>query len=118
MCGKPEETANLQDLLIFVLKGISVYVEKLKELGAADHSNDDFIDQGLFATITNANWNNARFSAMIQEGLQRRDHFKTSFLAAYKEKNDRDYDQALPEAATWITTDPSVFAEKAKSVVF
>ncbi len=34
VCGKPEETANLQDLLIFVLRGISVYGEKLKELGA------------------------------------------------------------------------------------
>ena len=43
VCGKPEETANLQDLLIFVLKGISVYGEKLKELGAADRTNDDFI---------------------------------------------------------------------------
>jgi len=35
VCGKPEETANLQDLLVFVLKGISVYGEKLKELGSA-----------------------------------------------------------------------------------
>jgi hydroxylamine reductase len=65
VCGKPEETANLQDLLIFVLKGISVYGEKLKELGAADRSNDDFISQGLFATITNANWDDTRFTAMI-----------------------------------------------------
>ena len=39
VCGKPEGTANLQDLLIFVLKGIAVYEEKLKELGAADRSN-------------------------------------------------------------------------------
>ena len=46
VCGKPEETANLQDLLIFVLKGISVYGEKLKELGDADRSNDEFIAQG------------------------------------------------------------------------
>ena len=116
VCGKPEETANLQDLLIFVLKGISVYGEKLKELGTADRTNDDFITQGLFATITNANWDDARFTAMIQEGLQRRDHLKTKFLSAYKEKNGSDYDQALPEAATWVIADPSAFAEKAKSV--
>ena len=64
VCGKPEETANLQDLLIFVLKGISVYGEKLKELGTADRTNDDFITQGLFATITNANWDDARFTAI------------------------------------------------------
>ncbi len=92
MCGKPEETANLQDLLIFVLKGISIYGDKLKELGAADRSNDDFIDQGLFATITNANWDDARFVAMITEGLKRRDQIKAKFLAAYREKNGRDFD--------------------------
>ncbi|MBC2744788.1 MAG: hydroxylamine reductase [Desulfosarcina sp.] len=116
VCGKPEETANLQDLLIFVLKGISVYGEKLKELGAADRTNDDFIAQGLFATITNANWDDARFTVMIQEGLERRDQFKSKFLAAYKEKNGGDFDQALPEAATWVATDPSAYAEKATSV--
>mgnify|MGYP001070060090 CR=1 FL=1 len=116
VCGKPEETANLQDLLIFVLKGISVYGEKLKELGAADRSNDEFIAQGLFATITNANWDDARFTAMIQEGLKRRDQVKSTFLAAYKEKNGRDFDGALPEAATWTASDAAVFAEKAKTV--
>ena len=116
VCGKPEETANLQDLLIFVLKGISVYGEKLKELGAADRGNDEFIVQGLFATITNANWDDTRFTAMIQEGLERREQIKSKFLAAYKEKNGRDFDGPLPEAATWTAGDSSVFAEKAKTV--
>jgi hydroxylamine reductase len=116
VCGKPEETANLQDLLIFTLKGISVYGEKLKELGASDRSNDDFIAQGLFATITNANWDDARFTAMIQEGLKRRDQAKATFLAAYKDKKGHDFDETLPEAATWVATDTSDYAEKAKSV--
>jgi len=116
VCGKPEETANLQDLLIFVLKGIAVYGEKLKELGAADRGNDEFIVQGLFATITNANWDDTRFTAMIQEGLERREQIKSKFLAAYKEKNGRDFDGPLPEAATWTAGDSSVFAEKAKTV--
>ena len=116
VCGKPEETANLQDLLIFVLKGISVYGEKLKELGAADRTNDAFIAEGLFATITNANWDNARFTALIREGLQRRDQLKTKFLAAYKGKNGQDFNGPLPEAATWFASDSATFADKAKSV--
>ena len=116
VCGKPENTANLQDLLIFVLKGISVYGEELKKLGAADRSNDNFIAQGLFATITNANWDDARFTAMIQEGLKRKDQVKTRFLTAYKEKNNRDFDGLLHEAATWTTGDTSAFAEKAGTV--
>ncbi|MEK6193080.1 MAG: hydroxylamine reductase, partial [Deltaproteobacteria bacterium] len=97
-------------------KGISVYGEKLKELGAVDRSNDEFIAQSLFATITNANWDDTRFTAMIQEGLKRRDQAKATFLAAYKDKKGHDFDEALPEAATWVATDTSDYAEKAKSV--
>ncbi|MEZ6855072.1 hydroxylamine reductase [Halodesulfovibrio aestuarii] len=115
MCGKPEETANLQDLLIFVLRGIAVYGKELKEMGQPDRSNDDFVLQGLFATITNANWDDARFKDLIQEGLKRRDLLKTKFLNAYKEKHGKDFMDALPEAATW--NEPiSSFAEKAKTV--
>ncbi len=115
MCGKPEETANLQDLLIFVLRGIAVYGEKLKELGQPDRSNDDFVLQALFATITNANWTDDRFEAMIQDGLARRDQLKAKFLAAYKTKHGADFNEALPEAATW-SGPVSTFAEKAKTV--
>lgn len=116
MCGKPEETANLQDLLIFVLKGISIYGDKLKELGAADRINDDFIAQGLFTTITNANWDNERFVARIHEGLKRQNQLKAKFLAAYREKNGRDFDAALPDAATWSADNTAAFAEKARSI--
>jgi hydroxylamine reductase len=115
MCGKPEETANLQDLLIFVLRGIAVYGEKLKELSQPDRSNDDFVLQALFATITNANWDDARFEAMIQDGLARRDRLKETFLAAYKAKHGKDFVESLPEAATW-SGPVSSFAEKAKTV--
>jgi hydroxylamine reductase len=116
VCGKPEETANFQDLLIFVLKGISIYGEKVKDLGRPDRTNDDFIAQSLFATITNANWDDNRFIGLIREALQRRDQIRSKFLAAYKSKNNREFNEALPDAATWFADDPAAFAEKAKSV--
>ena len=115
MCGKPEETANLQDLLIFVLRGIAVYGERLKELGQPDRSNDDFVLQALFATITNANWDDARFMALIQDALVRRDRLKVALLDAYKATHGKDFADPLPDAATW-STDSSAFAEKARSV--
>jgi hydroxylamine reductase len=115
MCGKPEETANLQDLLIFVLRGMAVYGERLGELGQPDRSNDDFVLQALFATITNANWDDARFMALIQDGLARREKLKDAFLSAYKAKHGKDFADPLPEAATW-SAPASAFAEKAKSV--
>ncbi|MBA3029560.1 MAG: hydroxylamine reductase [Desulfobacteraceae bacterium] len=116
VCGKPEETANLQDLLIFVIKGISVFGEKLKQLGQPDRENDEFIVKGLFATITNANWSNDRFIALVREGLKRRDALKAKFLGAFQTKNGKAYTGALPDAATWFSDDPAAFAEKAKSV--
>ncbi|MEE4137613.1 MAG: hydroxylamine reductase, partial [Desulforhopalus sp.] len=115
MCGKPEETANLQDLLIFVLRGIAVYGEKLKELGQPDHSNDDFILQSLFMTITNANWADGRFVAKIEEALVRRDRLKEAFASAHKAKHGAEFSGTLPDAATWSGT-AADFAEKAKAV--
>jgi hydroxylamine reductase len=115
MCGKPEETANLQDLLIFVLRGIAVYGEKLKELGQPDHSNDDFILQSLFMTITNANWADGRFVTRIEEALVRRDRLKEVFASAYRAKNGAEFSGTLPDAATWSGT-AADFAAKAKAV--
>jgi hydroxylamine reductase len=115
MCGKPEETANLQDLLIFVLRGIAVYGEKLKELGQPDHSNDDFVLQSLFMTITNANWADGRFVTRIEEALVRRDRLKEAFASAYKAKNGAEFSGTLPDAATWSGT-AADFAAKAKAV--
>lgn len=115
MCGKPEETANLQDLLIFVLRGIAVYGEKLKELGKPDRTNDDFVLQALFATITNANWDDSRFIDLIEAALVRRENLRQVFLVAYAEKNGHDFSEPLPAAATW-TGSSATFAEKATTV--
>jgi hydroxylamine reductase len=65
---------------------------------------------------TNANWDDMRFTAMIREGLKRRNEIKAKFLAAYKAKNGRDFDGSLPEAATWSGGDSAAFAAKAKTV--
>jgi hydroxylamine reductase len=116
VCGKPEETANLQDLLIHVLKGIAVYADRLKEFGISDKETGLFVARGLFATITNANWDNDRFVALITEGLKRRNGLRDKFLAAYKQKNGRDLDDPLHDSATWFADDVAAFAEKAKSV--
>ncbi len=116
VCGKPEETANLQDLLIFTLRGIAVYGEKLKELGAPDRGDSIFVAQGLFSTITNAGWDDSRFVAAIREALKRRDALRDKFLAVYKAKNGADFSGELPEAATWFADDEAAFAAKAKTI--
>ncbi|WP_320056187.1 hydroxylamine reductase [Desulfuromonas thiophila] len=76
MCGKQESTANLQDLLVFSLKGLALAAQRArtKQLDLADTGL--FICQALFATITNANFDDQRISALIQDALRRRDAFK------------------------------------------
>ncbi len=73
VCGKPEETADLQDLLIYVCKGISVYGEMLAEKDVVDRDAARFVCEALFATITNVAWDDEAIISMIQEGLTVRD---------------------------------------------
>ncbi len=116
VCGKPEDTANFQDLLIYVLRGIAVYSEKASELGISNKENGLFVAQALFTTITNANWDNDRFIELIKEGLNRREALKYKVLAAYNEKYGKDFDEELHHSATWISDDLAEFQEKAKSI--
>jgi len=116
VCGKPEDTANLQDLLIYALRGIAVYDEKANALGISNRENGLFVAQALFATITNANFDNDRIIELIKEALDRKKTLKEKFLAAYKEKNGRDFDEPLHHSATWFSDDAAEFDQKAKSV--
>jgi len=116
VCGKQEDLANLQDLMIHVLKGIAIYGEKAKELGIVDREAGLFIAQGLFATITNANWSEPWFFDHIRQALKVRENLKEKFLAAYKEKNGKDFEGELHDAAVWTSDDEEEFKEKAKTV--
>ncbi|NOY13997.1 MAG: hydroxylamine reductase [Deltaproteobacteria bacterium] len=76
VCGKKAETANLQDLLVFTLRGLAVVAEEAKAQGKLDNSVGLFISQALFATITNANFDNDRITVLIKESLAKRDALK------------------------------------------
>src|SRR6056297_1519119 len=81
VCGKPEDVANLQDLLVYLLKGISFYAEKAKEVGVnMDQKTGPFIMKKLFTTITNANFDAERFEEMIEEALELRESVKKEFM--------------------------------------
>jgi len=76
VCGKKEDTAGLQDLLVYNLKGLSVVAEEAEKQGKLDDSIGAFVCQALFATITNANFDNDRFVALIKETIAKRDGLK------------------------------------------
>jgi len=80
MCGKTADLAALQDLMIYTLKGISLLGVKADEKGIEMPGLDRLIIDGLFMTITNANFHKDRFLAKIKEALKARDELKTILI--------------------------------------
>ncbi|MDP6523577.1 MAG: hydroxylamine reductase [Kiritimatiellia bacterium] len=115
VCGKPEVTANLQDLLIFVLKGISIYGVETNKSGHVDESIGLFVAQSLFATITNANFDDNRIISLIEEGLSIREQLKDQLLSTSTRK---EFFENLPDCAVWHSDSIADYHEKAKHVGF
>ena len=106
VCGKTPEVANIQDLLIYVTKGISAVTTALRKEGTPVSSDvNHLITLNLFITITNANFDKDAIEAKIIETLT----VKEELL-----KSVRDT-VCLPPAALW-NGDEATFPEKAKTV--
>ena len=103
VCGKQQDVAAMQDLLVWVTKGICAVTTRLREEGraVADEVNH-LVTENLFTTITNANFDKAAIEKRIEKTLE----MKT---ALWEQLERRDN---LPEAASW-TGEPSEFIKKA-----
>lgn len=92
VCGKQPDVAAMQDLLVYVTKGISAVTTTLRQEGVAiQPAVNHMITLNLFTTITNANFSKEAIIARIQETLSEKD------LLLSKLTNI----DALPEAALW-----------------
>lgn len=92
VCGKKPETANLQDLLIYVTKGLSEITTRLRSEGKeVPAAIDRMITTNLFMTITNANFDDDRFIDRINATLSSRDEL-------FEQLHD---DTGLSDAASW-----------------
>lgn len=103
VCGKQQDVAAMQDLLVWVTKGICAVTTRLREEGraVADEVNH-LVTENLFTTITNANFDKVAIEKRIEKTLE----MKT---ALWEQLERRDN---LPEAAGW-TGEPSEFIKKA-----
>ena len=111
VCGKTNDVANLQDLLIYTQKGIAFYNLKAKELGLNTKEADKFIITSLFMTITNANFDKEAFVKRIKESLSLRDKIKENIVKA-----DGNIDHIKHDSALWFADSVEAFEEKAKLV--
>lgn len=105
VCGKTEEVAKLQDLLIYTLKGISEIVVKgkldVKTLGETNYE----VLSSLFMTITNANFDDGSIEKQIMKMIAVRDKLRNSNASA-----------GLHDAATFMVSSRESMLEKAATV--
>ena len=98
VCGKDEETSNLQDLLIYQLKGISYLAGIAGENGVDHDQADHFVMDHLFTTITNTNFDADKVQEIITRGFGVRDHLMQVLTS--KDLIDKESED-LPDAVTW-----------------
>ena len=78
-CGKDATTADLQDLLLYVVQGIGQYAKRARALGAPDDAATEFALFAVFTTLTNVNFTATRFVGLIDEAARVRDRVRTAY---------------------------------------
>jgi len=103
ICGKKGDTANLQDLLVYVIKGISVVAE---QAGMVDKEVGHYVAKALFTTITNVSFDDDRLIDIIKQGLSLRDEIKNKY----------NISGALHDCAVWNADTKDEFLKKSETV--
>ncbi|MCP4395291.1 MAG: hydroxylamine reductase [Alphaproteobacteria bacterium] len=96
ICGKTPEVAALQDLLIRVIKGISMYANRARALGVKDADTDHFVMDALFTTVTNVNFDVARMEKILKEGENIRNRIKSLYIAECEKQGITPEDPGCP----------------------
>ncbi|MEI6764330.1 MAG: hydroxylamine reductase [Bacteroidota bacterium] len=111
VCGKSDEVANMMDLMMFTLKGISIVANLARKQGIEDNEADRHVTDCLFMTITNANFDKSRFVEKVEKGIVLRD----SLLKKLELKGVRPDVSTMHESVRWTGT-PAEFEAKAATV--
>jgi len=82
ICGKDEDVAALQDLLVDAVKGISMYAHRARKLDARDEKVDTFVVEALFTTVTNVNFDVERLAGMLRRAVEVRDRARELYQGA------------------------------------
>jgi hydroxylamine reductase len=82
VCGKQPDVADLQDLLIYAVKGLSQVALEGRSVGIRDTSIDHFACEALFSTLTNVDFDPDRFVELIHNTVNSRDELKAKVAAA------------------------------------
>lgn len=112
VCGKTEDVAKIQDLLVYVTKGLATVVVEGRKVGIISEKANKYITENLFITITNANFDFKAIEARVKETLALRDELKKEVEAA----NGNPVGQDFHGCATWTASTEEEMMEKASKV--
>ncbi len=99
ICGKDEQVANLQDYLLYALKGLAAVGVRAQESAVTDPQTDIFLAQALFATLTNVNFDPKRIYDLTVEAFARRNALRAR-VHATRQANGTKCASPLPAAST------------------
>jgi len=130
VCGKDENVAKAQDLLIYVTKGLAIVSNEGRKVGVIDSTVDKFITENLFTTITNANFDRDSILDRVRETLKLREILKAKVVKVggivgevkvtggffKKIFGMQTTEMIMPEAATWTADNTIEFDAKAEKV--
>lgn len=111
VCGKTDDTAKMQDLLVYVVKGVATLCFNARKIGIDYESVDKFVVESLFMTITNANFDTAKIVAKVREGLAIRENLKKEYLSAGGKLEGNVHDSLV-----WNGTTQDEFNAKSESI--
>jgi len=111
VCGKTADVANLQDLLVFLCKGISMFSVPLRDMGVESAEVNKFVTDSLFMTITNANFDKDRFIARVKQAIVLRDASRAVFVSKGGNIKDITFDGAF-----WTSDKLEEMEEKATQI--
>ena len=112
VCGKTEDVAKIQDLLIFVTKGLATVANEGRKVGIVDKKINRMIIDNLFITITNANFDFKAIEKRVKDTLLGREELKERVQANGGNPIGSDF----KGCATWTATTSEEMMEKASQV--
>jgi hydroxylamine reductase len=101
VCGKDPEVSALQDLLIYTLKGLSLYAVQGRKAGVVDQDVNVFLTKALFSTLTNVDFDPKRFVTLIHRSVELRELLAARVKAA-RGKTDFSHGSASYKPETSI----------------
>jgi hydroxylamine reductase len=117
VCGKEADTAGLQDVLIYLCKGIAERNLAAAKSGKSNAAAGDFIAEALFATLTNTNFDNGRIRSLIDQAVAIRDALPKSdgepAACTWSPRNDEDIQAKAAEIAGDTRADDDIHSLRA-----